>query len=60
MGRIVDFFGAPPVQDRPTPQISNVRKVKMHDNGPLGGIRPLNREDEEYICQYNPMPIMVL
>lgn len=32
MIRIDDFFGAPPAQARPIPQISNYRQVETHDN----------------------------
>lgn len=33
MGRIAGFFGTPPVQVWPSPQISNARVVEISDNG---------------------------
>lgn len=71
MGRIDYLFGAPRAQARPTPRISNSRKVETPDNGKAhvnqgqqqGGLwhteSPLHIEDKEYIGQKKPRPIVV-
>lgn len=69
MGRITGFFGTLQIPPRLTPQISNVEQVETPKNGMVHAnvsqdqrFRPElvpNREEEEYIGQHNPRPLML-